>query len=339
MARAHARRRHHAGELTMRRRALLLAAPALAARSAAAQTTLPDKALRIIVGFVNNGGADLMARSIAPALERRTGRRVTVENRPGNTGQAAGEALQLSSARDGSVIAFMPSTTIALRAALASFPFDPEKDLAAITAAGTFQTALAVSPQIGVTTLDAYIGWLKDGEGERRRVGVTATDALLRVYARTVGHAIDVPLEGVGYRGALPLANDLASGKLPAGIGGVTSFLEHHHGGTLRMLAVSGEKHLATAREVPTAKELGRPDMLGEEWYGFFASAAAPQAEVAEWNRQICAVLADNEIAATLAQYGLEVEGSTPEQAAARVKAHLESWRVRMRAFKLKPSN
>jgi tripartite-type tricarboxylate transporter receptor subunit TctC len=105
------------------------------------------------------------------------------------------------------------------------------------------------------------------------------------------------------------------------------------------MLAVSGDKRLATAREVPTAKDLGRPDMLAEEWYGFFASSAATPAIVAEWNRQICAVLADKEIAGTLAQYGLEVEGSTPEQATARVKAHLESWRARMTAFKLKPSN
>jgi tripartite-type tricarboxylate transporter receptor subunit TctC len=344
MAGAHGRGRHRAVELTMRRRALLLAAPAVVsqtvvARAASAQTTLPDKGLRIIVGFVNNGGADLMARSIAPALERRVGRRVTVENRPGNTGQAAGEALQNSSAKDGSVIAFMPSTTIALRAATASFPFDPEKDLAAITSAGTFQTALAVSPQIGASTLDAYIAWAKDGEAERRRVGVVATDALLRVYVRTVGHAIDVPLEGVGYRGALPLVSDLASGKLAAGMGGVTSFLEHHRGGRLRMLAVSGDRHFATAREVPTARELGRPDMLSPEWYGFFASVAAPPAIVTEWNRQICAVLADKEVAATLAQYGLEVEGSTPEEASARVKAHLESWRIRMAAFKLKPSN
>jgi tripartite-type tricarboxylate transporter receptor subunit TctC len=67
MARAHDRRRHRAVELTMRRRTLLLAAPAavapaVIARVASAQTTLPDKGLRIVVGFVNNGGADLMAR-------------------------------------------------------------------------------------------------------------------------------------------------------------------------------------------------------------------------------------------------------------------------------------
>jgi tripartite-type tricarboxylate transporter receptor subunit TctC len=324
----------------LRRRTLLLAAPAiLPAAAARAQTTLPDRALRIIVGFVANGGADLMARTIAPVLERRLGRRVTVENRPGNTGQSAGEALKLATASDGSVIAFMPSTTIALRVTVASFPFDPEKDLAALTVAGTFETALAISPRIGATTLDAFIAWARDGDPERRRLGVTATDALLQVYARMIGQAIDVPLEAVGYRGALPLATDLETGRLPAGAGGVTSFLEHHHGGRLRMLAISGDRRLAAAPNVPTANELGRPGMLGEEWYGFFASAAVSPAIVEEWNRQICTVLADRGVAATLGQYGLRVEGSTPQQASDRVRAHIESWRARMAAFKLKPSN
>jgi tripartite-type tricarboxylate transporter receptor subunit TctC len=323
----------------MLRRTLLLAAPAIVPGAARAQTTLPDKGLRIIVGFVANGGADLMARSIAPKLERRLGRRVAVENRPGNTGQAAGEALRLATAADGSVIAFMPSTTIALRATVATFPLDPEKDFAPITVAGTFETAFAVSPQIGAATLDAFIAWARDGDAERRRVGVTATDSLLQVYARTVGQALGVPLDGVGYRGALPLATDLQAGRLPAGMGGVTSFLEHHHGGRLRMLAVSGDKRLAATPNVPTANELGRPGMLGEEWYGFFASTAAPPATVAEWNRQISAVLADGEVAATLGQYGLQVEASTSDQAKDRVRAHLESWRQRMAAFKLKPSN
>lgn len=105
------------------------------------------------------------------------------------------------------------------------------------------------------------------------------------------------------------------------------------------MLAVSGDRRLAAAPNVPTANELGLPGMLAEEWYGFFASAAGPPEIVAEWNRQICAVLAERDVATTLAQYGLQIEGSTSQQATDRVRAHLESWRTRMAAFKLEPSN
>jgi len=50
-----------------------LAAPAIVH----GQTGLPDRALRIVVGFPNGGGSDLVARAIAPTLERRTGRHVT----------------------------------------------------------------------------------------------------------------------------------------------------------------------------------------------------------------------------------------------------------------------
>jgi tripartite-type tricarboxylate transporter receptor subunit TctC len=74
MACAHDRGRHRTVELMIRRRTLLLAAPTILPAAARGQTTLPDKGLRIIIGFVSNGGADLMARSIAPALERRLGR-------------------------------------------------------------------------------------------------------------------------------------------------------------------------------------------------------------------------------------------------------------------------
>jgi tripartite-type tricarboxylate transporter receptor subunit TctC len=141
---------------------------------------------------------------------------------------------------DGTTLAFLASTTLVAKLGPTEYPFDPQGDLTPISLAGTWPMGLAVSPRIGVTTLDEFAAWTKDGEAERRRVGVTATDALLQVYAKTVGRAIDVPLEGVGYRGALPLASDLASGKLPTGMGGVTSFLEHHRGGMLRMLAISG---------------------------------------------------------------------------------------------------
>ena len=53
-----------------------------------------DTAVRIVLGFTTGGGADLVARTLAPQLERRTGRRVVVENRPGNTGTAAPEFLK-----------------------------------------------------------------------------------------------------------------------------------------------------------------------------------------------------------------------------------------------------
>ena len=91
------------------RRSVVAASALLAAPSIGrAQSALPDRSLRIVVGFPNGGGSDLVARAIAPLLERYTGRRVSVENRPGNTGALAGESIK-KAPPDGAMVALLPT--------------------------------------------------------------------------------------------------------------------------------------------------------------------------------------------------------------------------------------
>lgn len=49
----------------------------------AQQTGLPDKPLKILVGFLAGGGTDAMARLIAEPLKQRTGRNVIIDNKAG----------------------------------------------------------------------------------------------------------------------------------------------------------------------------------------------------------------------------------------------------------------
>src|SRR5205085_11660375 len=122
-----------------------LAAPAIGVR---ADSALPDKTLKILVGFPAGGGTDVMARVIAEALKQRTGRNVIIDNKSGASGTLAGEALK-NSPPDGTTICFMPSATVVQKLTMASMPFDPQTDIAPITLAGTVQTAFCVSPTSG----------------------------------------------------------------------------------------------------------------------------------------------------------------------------------------------
>ena len=94
----------------------------------------------------------------------------------------------------------------------------------------------------------------------------------------------------------------------------LTSLLEHHRGGRLKLLLTSGHQRSRIAPDVPTAGELGYPDLEMTEWFGFFAACTTPAPLIAEWNRHVCAVLADREARAELIPLGLEVETSTPEE-------------------------
>jgi tripartite-type tricarboxylate transporter receptor subunit TctC len=322
------------------RRSFLAAgfAPAILPAIAKAETTLPEKGLRVIVGFPAGGGAALMAQIIAPELERRLGRRVVVEHKPGETGVFAGTFLK-SAPTDGSVIAFMPSTTLALKAVVDPFPFDPEKDFAALSLAGTFQTAIATARAIDVRNLAEYVAWVKAGDAERGRFGITLADPLLRIYSSAIGRDLGIVFKGVGYRGAAPLVKDLESGAISAGAGGLTSFLESHRGRKITMLAISGSRRSPVARDVPTATELGYPALLMEEWYGFFSPSGVSPAIQAEWNRQLQPALAAEEVRTKLGQLGLEVGGSTQEEAETRLAAHLDTWKVRVTGSDRRPAN
>jgi hypothetical protein len=123
-----------------------------------------------------------MARIVAPRLELRTGHRVTVENKPNDKAEPAGEFLKKGLVQ-GSVVAFLPTTTIAMAPPGDIFPFDSKSDLVPLTMAGVFQVAIAAAPSTGLATFANYVAWLRAGPPERWRLGTTATDAYASCHA------------------------------------------------------------------------------------------------------------------------------------------------------------
>jgi tripartite-type tricarboxylate transporter receptor subunit TctC len=309
--------------------------PSLLSPDAFAQAFLPDKALRILVGYSAGGAAERLLRVIAPRLEARTGRRVSIENKPSDRNEPAGEYLSKGLV-EGSVVAFLPTTTIAATAKVEMFPFDTKSALVPLTMAGVFQVAFTVSPDLPAATFAEYIAWVKTAPVEQRLLGTTATDLYLKLYSLMIGREIGVTLEDRPYKGAAPLVTALKAGDIAAGIGSVPALLDHNRNGAVRMLMTSGSRRLRFLPGVPTAAEAGFPALGLQEWYGFFASSVSPPAVAAAWSRQLQAVLGESEVVALLAQLGFDAQPSTQEEAAARFTSRFASWRERMASFGLK---
>lgn len=321
-----------------RRTALALGGAALAAPAIGrADTALPDKTLKILVGFPAGGGTDVMARIIAEALKQRTGRNIIIENKGGASGTLAGEALK-NSPPDGTTICYMPSATVVQKLTMASIPFDPQADIAPITLAGTVQTAFCVSPTLGVNSLKEYIEWLKKNP-TRNNFGTTAMGSFTHFFGVMAGQAIGIPLEPVPYRGAAPLVADLQGGHVPAGCGGITDFLEHHRAGKVKVIFTSGQKPTTSAPEIPTVTQLGYPNISILGWYVFFAPPRTPPALIDAWGNELRAVLKLPEIERKMTEFGLDVETSTPAAFSQRMAADFKRWKEILDSIGYKPSN
>ncbi len=320
-------------------RRALLAAAALLPVAAGAQTMLPDRTLRILLGFAAGGGADVVARTIASGLQRRSSRSVAVENRPGASGATMGEQLR-KVAPDGTTVGFFLSTTlIGQLISPSTFPFDPLTDLTPLGIVGTYETVFAVSPEIGVRTIDEYVRWLKDGPLERRRFGTSAPGTFAQYFAQLLLREYGMGLDAVPYRGSGALAADLAQGRVPAGCGSIASFVAQHRGGSVRVLASSGPVRDPMLPDVPCVSELGFPQLELIDWYAFFGPPDLPPRLVAAWNQALVAVVESNLTAGQLLQLGVAVGMTKPDECAVQLATDFVRWKRLLDMLGIRTSN
>ncbi len=297
-----------------------------------AQSAIPDKAVRLVVGFGSGNGTDVTARMLAPQLERSIGRHITVENRPGVSGATAGEMVK-NGPTDGSMLALLPSTTMAGRLTTRDYPFDPLVDVTPVTLIGRLPLAIAVSRKSGVSTFEEYLAFLKAAPENRRLGSTAASDAFSRLYGKMMSRALGVEMTVVGFRGGSAMLTDLEQGRIPAALSNLPTLLPAHRGGRLKIVLLTGDKRSAAARTLPTAADLKLEGLELREWYAFFTSAKAPVAVVDAWNGRIRSLIEEPGARVELTQLGLDVGGTTPEETRAEVFEAMKQWKLRLESF------
>ena len=66
---------------------------AFAANNAHAQSSYPNKPVRVVVPSSAGGGTDIIARIVAPRLSQALGQQVVIDNRPGAGTMIGGELV------------------------------------------------------------------------------------------------------------------------------------------------------------------------------------------------------------------------------------------------------
>src|ERR1700683_1612994 len=144
----------------MRRRyaalVLAFAAIGLSTGGAAAQSSYPDRPVRILVPFGPGGVEDITARLVAEKLSEKLGQNFIIENMPGPGGIAAAHGV-LQSPADGYTLAFFTNGTAISVPLFSHLPFDPVKQFTPISAIGYFGLDFVVSADSPYRTLGDFL--------------------------------------------------------------------------------------------------------------------------------------------------------------------------------------
>lgn len=303
--------------------ASLLIAP-LAIVDVAAQTS-GERPLHILVGFAPGGTTDVLARLIAERITRATGRTVIIENRPGAGGRIAAADLKRAAA-DGNTLLLTPMVTIVLAPLVSRrLQYDPLTDFAPVAHVADFQNVFAVKVDHPARNIAEFVAGVK-ARGGGASFGTAAAGSQPHFFGAMIAAATGIELVHVPFKGAAPLAADIASGQIEAGISGLSDFLALHRAGRLRIIATSGASRSPLLPDVPTFQEQGFTAMQTNGWLALYAPAGTPKPTIDRWSKDVVQVVRAAEMRARLVDLGLEPTGTTPEELAAIMARDTVRW-------------
>jgi tripartite-type tricarboxylate transporter receptor subunit TctC len=294
---------------------ILLAPPAVLAQ------TYPSKPVRILVGFLPGGGADVVARSVAQKLTEDLGHGVTVDNRAGAGGTIA-TAAAARAAPDGYTLLVISAAEPAQAALRAKLPYDLERDLAPISTIAIGAFMLVVHPSVPARSVKDVIALARAQPGRLNyaSAGVGGTPHLAGEYFALLAK---VKLVHVPYKGGSAAAVANASGEVALSFNSIPALLPLLSAGRLRPIAVTSARRSSSLPEVPTVSESGLPDYDLSGWFVLLAPAGTPREIVARLNAAVAKAVGTIEIRTSFARQGLDPHTGTPEAFAAFLRKEI----------------
>ncbi len=319
----------------MIRRRWLLAAAAMAAGPARAQTPYPSRPVTLIVPFAPGGIADITARTVAQAMGSSLGQTIVVDNRPSAGSIVASQAVAKATA-DGYTLLLMSNGNAVSASLFKKLPFDVVKDFAPISTLGFFELVICVARESRFKSLRELVAYGKANPGKLTlasiAVGSTQHLAAELFKSRTGVDAVVVP-----YKGSPAVLTALRAGEVDAGFEILGPTLPQITGGALRALAVTGRRRNAALPEVPTAIEQGVAGYEVESWNALAAPAGTPPAVIERLQRAAHDALAKPEVSQRLAELGVRAQGGTPAQLQDLLASEIKRWREVIAVARIEP--
>lgn len=314
-------------------RVVLALAAILFALPAAAQDW-PTKTVRIIVPFGPGSTPDIVARLVAENLQQRLGQTFVVENKAGASGNTGTDAVAKADP-DGTTIGVSIGGPLAINTLLFSkLPYDPSKDIAAVTQLVTMPSALVVNNSLGVSTVAELVALLKKEPG-KYNFGSIGNGSLSHLAMEAIVQAAGTQMVHVPYQGSPAAMTAVMRGDVQMACLPAISVTPHVGSAPVKILAVSLPKRSTFLPNIPTLKESG-VDVEADTWMGLIAPGGTPPALIAKINKEVVEVIKLPAVREKLATQLMEPVGNSPTEFRAFIDGEIARWAPVIKAANVK---
>ncbi len=191
--------------------ALVAGAATLLAPRVGAQAW-PAKPIKVIVPYTPGGFTDITARLVTQKLQERLGQPVVIDNKPGANSIVGVDALA-KSPPDGYTFAVVIAAYAANITLYPKLPYDPKKDLAAVSLIGVSPLVAAVNNDTPFKNAADLIDYARKNPG-KVSYGSSGNGSAVNLTTELLKSMTQTSMVHIPYKGAAPALTDLMGGHI-----------------------------------------------------------------------------------------------------------------------------
>ena len=313
---------------------VLCAAALVCSALHAAELRYPTKPIRVIIPTAPGGGSDVMVRMLAQKYTQAWGQQIVVDYRAG-AGMTIGIDITARATPDGHTFAVVNPSHAINATLMPKLPYDPVRDLVAITVAATQPYAVTVTNALPVKNVKDLIALAK-AKPRELNLGSSGQGSASHLAGEMFMAMTGTEMTHIPYKGTASVIQDLVSGRAHFYINPMLAMISHIQAGRVRLIAVTSPKRVNTMPDIPTMAEAGVPGYEATSWYMLIAPAKTPAPIIAKIHDETVKGVKSPDIVEVLARGGSEPVGNTPREAAEFLKVEIARWGKVIKQAKVK---
>jgi len=272
----------------------------------------PSKPIKVIVPYTPGGFTDITARLVTQKLQERLGQSVVIDNKPGANSIIGVDALA-KSPPDGYTLAVVIAAYAANTTLYPKLPYDPKKDLAAVSLIGVSPLVAAVNNDTPFKSAAELIDYARNNPG-KVSYGSSGNGSAVHLSTELLKSMTQTSMVHIPYKGAAPALTDLMGGHIQLFMDAAVGLINPGKTGKVRLIGVASEARLAALPDVPTFIEQGIKGFTGSTWAGMLAPAGTPPAVIKRIADEVAAIVKLPDVKQKFDEMGTIPVGSAPAE-------------------------